>query len=214
MDNIKISLLQIKIQESSKFKYHYLCKILIKKKKKNSFSRYSFIYKIYPSSFELISILKTVFAQNWTYSLDRQFRITLRSLNLLIYTLNGQSSILFSEPFRIVNSGTRSGLQTLYRFSTPDKKLYGTFIPCNKPDLVSSVHKNIGFLSVVVQFFFFASFSSLIETPVKTHRSINPPLNSVLRHLLEIIIIALHSIDQLVTCNTSSTSLVTFVLRF
>lgn len=34
MDNIKISLLQIKIQESSKFKYHYLCKILIKKKKK------------------------------------------------------------------------------------------------------------------------------------------------------------------------------------
>lgn len=138
MDNIKISLLQIKIQESSKFKYHYLCKILIKKKKKNSFSRYSFIYKIYPSSFELISILKTVFARNWTYSLDRQFRITLRSLNLLIYTLNGQSSILFSEPFRIVNSGTRSGLQTLYRFSTPDKKLYGTFIPCNKPDLVSS----------------------------------------------------------------------------
>lgn len=137
MDNIKISLLQIKIQESSKFKYHYLCKILIKKKK-NSFSRYSFIYKIYPLSFELISILKTVFARNWTYSLDRQFRITLRSLNLLIYTLNGQSSILFSEPFRIVNSGTRSGLQTLYRFSTPDKKLYGTFIPCNKPDLVSS----------------------------------------------------------------------------
>lgn len=33
MGNIKISLLQIKIQESSKFKYHYLCKILIKKKK-------------------------------------------------------------------------------------------------------------------------------------------------------------------------------------
>lgn len=156
MDNIKISLLQIKIQESSKFKYHYLCKILIKKKK-NSFSRYSFIYKIYPSSFELISILKTVFAQNWTYSLDRQFRITLRSLNLLIYTLNGQSSILFSEPFRIVNSGTRSGLQTLYRFSTPDKKLYGTFIPCNKPDLIQFIKISASFL-LSSSFFFLRAF--------------------------------------------------------
>lgn len=136
MDNIKISLLQIKIQESSKFKYHYLCKILIKKKKKFFFPLFVYLQDIFVIF--RISILKTVFARNWTYSLDRQFRITLRSLNLLIYTLNGQSSILFSEPFRIVNSGTRSGLQTLYRFSTPDKKLYGTFIPCNKPDLVSS----------------------------------------------------------------------------
>lgn len=46
MDNIKISLLQIKIQESSKFKYHYLCKILIKKKKKFFFPLFVYLQDI------------------------------------------------------------------------------------------------------------------------------------------------------------------------